>query len=130
MDQAYPDICAQVNKAFEVAELIDYINWHPTKLVRTGDVYLAFCPIHRDTLFRTLVLNPRNNTYHCKHGGCPGSAPADFIDLLTRMKGLTIPEVIMDAISHFGPEYFRLSEKQVAVVEKLAAMARAGRGTG
>jgi hypothetical protein len=127
MDQSYPEICALVNGAFDVRDLVEFIGWHPKKLVRTGDIYVALCPIHRDTIFRTLVINPRNNTYHCKHGGCPGNAPADFIDLITRVRGTTIPEVIEAVIAHFGADYFRLTERQLVVVGRLADAARASR---
>ncbi len=127
-DPAYPAICAQINSAFEIRDLLEYIGWHPAKLVRNGEIYMAMCPIHRETLFRTLVLNPRNNTYVCKHGGCPGSIPADFLDLLIRVKGKSLPEVIEEAIDHFGADYFRLSPAHETMIRKLAAEARL-RGT-
>lgn len=121
---AYSAICAQVNSGFEIVRLMEYIGWYPDKLIRYGDVYITVCPIHRDEVFRTLVLNPRNNTYHCKHVNCPGNRPSDFLDLLVRVQNTTMPEAIQDAIKHFGAEYFRLNPKQVRLIDELVRLAR------
>lgn len=126
----YATICAQVNAAFDVRALVEYLGWHAGKLVRRGDVFAGLCPIHQDTVFRTLVLNPRNNTYHCEHGNCPGNSPSDFLDLLVKVSGKSIPEVIADAVDHFGADYFRLSERQIAVVRELVVVAKSRQGEG
>jgi len=121
---AYSAICAQINSGFEIQKLVQYIGWKPDKMVRSGDVYLVHCPIHQDSVFRTLVLNPRNNTYHCKHVNCAGNRPSDFLDLLVKVFNKSLPEVIHDVVTHFGPEYFRLSTKQVAIIGELVKVAR------
>jgi hypothetical protein len=124
----YATICAQVNAALEIRALVKFINWHPDRLIREGDVYLALCPIHREPLFRTLVLNPRSNTYHCKHVACAGHQPGDFLDLLARVGNSTLPEVLADLTEHFGADYFRLSKAQVSLIHDLVAQVRAERG--
>lgn len=121
---AYSTICAQVNSGFDVRSLMDFIDWHPDRLVRSGDIFLALCPIHRDNLFRTLVLNPRNNTYVCKHVNCPGHRPADFLDLLVKVYNKSFPEVIERVVAHFGPNYFRLNKKQIEIIADMAREAR------
>lgn len=123
-DFSYSAICAQVNSAFEVRGFADYIGWHAEKMVRQGDVFRMYCPIHGETVFRTLVLNPRNNTYHCEHTACPGHHAADFLDLLCKVQNKSLPEVIQDAVDHFGAEYFRLNERQLKVLGKLVEEAR------
>lgn len=129
-DNGYANICAQVNSSFEVRQLMEYIGWKHDKIVRSGDVFLAHCPIHRDEVFRTLVLNPRNNTYQCKHVNCAGNRASDFLDLLTKVCAKTGPEVIEDAIAHFGADYFRLTSRQVGVIKELVLQARASRYRG
>jgi hypothetical protein len=121
-DPALAPICALINSGFEVRELVAYIGWHPEKLVRSGDVYLALCPLHRETVFRTLVLNPRNNTYHCKHQLCPGANPADFVDLLVRWRQQPLGVVLNDVMEHFDADYFRLNGKQVRLIRLAAGL--------
>lgn len=125
-ENTYANICAQVNSAFEIRGLVDYIAWYPEKLKREGDVYITLCPIHRDTVFRTLVLNPRINTYQCRHLACPGHSPADFLDLLTKVQNVSLPEVLENVVSHFGRDYFRITEAQMKVIGELVAQVRAG----
>lgn len=112
-------ICAQMNNALQIHDLVDYIDWYPDKLIRSGDVYLALCPIHRDPTFRTLVLNPRNNTYICKHINCLGNQPADLIDLIVKAKDEPVPEALANLVERFGADYFHLTERQQKVIADL-----------
>jgi hypothetical protein len=122
-EAAYPAICAQMNAVFDVRTLVQYLAWLPNKLVRSGDVYLALCPLHNEQVFRTLNLNPRNNTYQCTHGGCVGNSPADFLDLIVRTQGKPLGLVTQELVDHFGPDYFRLSDRQLQVIRRMAALA-------
>ncbi len=117
---AFSALCAQINSSLHVHDLVDYIDWHADKIVRSGDVFFIHCPIHRDEVFRTLVLNPRNNTYHCKHVNCPGSRPSDFLDLVVKVSEKTLPEVLIDIVDHFGAEYFRLTDYQLRIIAEAA----------
>ncbi|CAN5450300.1 hypothetical protein BH09SUM1_BH09SUM1_06240 [soil metagenome] len=126
----YGSICAQVNASLDVESLIGYVNWHPDKLVRSGDVYHALCPIHRETIFRTLTLNPRNNTYHCKHVNCPGNYTSDFLDLIVKVSGKSLPEVMMGLVQSFGPERFRLTSRQMKILDELMSTPPDGPGPG
>lgn len=126
-DSSYASICARVNSGLNVHLMMEHIGWYPEKIVRQGEIYRALCPIHREEVFRTLVLNPRNNTYHCEHQQCLGKHPADFLDLLSKVFDLTLPEVIKRMVDEFGAEQFRLSDRQVQTIERLAEEARAYR---
>lgn len=121
---SYPAICAQMNSALEIRALVNFLNYQPEKLKREGDIFLAMCPIHRDTVFRTLVLNPRNNTYQCRYQACPGNHAADFLDLVVRVQRVTLPEAIDALVKHFGPSYFRLNISQLETIAGLLAMVR------
>ncbi|MDX2177866.1 MAG: CHC2 zinc finger domain-containing protein [Candidatus Sumerlaeia bacterium] len=123
-ETSYPAICAQVNSALEVRALVRFLGYFPEKIKREGDVYVALCPIHRDEVFRTLVLNPRNNTYHCRHLGCAGHHAADFLDLIVKVKGITLPEALEAVVTHFGQDYFRVNDPQMSAIRQLVAQVR------
>lgn len=120
----FSTICAQMNAAFDVNGLVEFIGWYPEKCIRSGDVYLVLCPIHRDEVFRTMVLNPRNNTYHCKHVNCIGNRPSDFLDLLVKVRNKPLAQVIQEAVKHFGADYFRLSQRQLQLIEEQVSKER------
>jgi len=124
---SYPAICAQVNSALDIRQLVHFLAYHPDKLKRDGDVYVTLCPIHKETVFRTLILNPRNNTYHCRHQACPGHHAADFLDLVVRVQHVSLPEAISNVVNHFGAEYFRLNAAQLDTIAELVKMSRGSR---
>lgn len=115
-----------MNSALEIRALVQFLSYMPERLKREGDVFVAMCPVHRDEVFRTLVLNPRNNTYHCRYQACPGHHAADFLDLVVRVQRVTLPEAIDNLVKHFGPSYFRLNISQLETIAGLLAMVREG----
>lgn len=115
----YASICAQVNAELRVPQVIEFIGWHPERLVKFDDVYLALCPIHGDKVFRTLVLNPHGNTYQCRHVNCPGNSPSDLIDLVAQAFNETMPEALARLVEHFGAEAFGLNEYELEVLEEV-----------
>lgn len=123
-ENSYPAICAKVNQAFDARQFLSFLNYKPEMARRNGDVWLAMCPIHKETVFRTLVINPRNNTYHCENHSCPANKPGDFIDLYCKARNLTIPESIRELVNHFGAEYFGLTPKQLSVIDDLVQQVR------
>lgn len=119
-DIAYASICAQMNSAITAQEVMEYLQYHPDKVVRSGEVYLALCPIHGETVFRTLVLNPRNNTYQCRYSSCAGNNASDFLDLIVRVTGKELAMAMLDLVAHYGAPKFSLTERQLATLGKLA----------
>lgn len=129
-EYSYAQICAQMNAGLDLQAVVEYIGWWPEKLVKSGDVYLGLCPIHKEEVFRTLVLNPRNNTYECKHVNCAGNSPADLLDLIVKTSGRTLPEVLKAMVDHFGADHFRLTDRQLDFITDLVHQVeewRAGR---
>ncbi|MCC5875362.1 MAG: hypothetical protein JJU11_03985 [Candidatus Sumerlaeia bacterium] len=123
-EYSYAQICAQVNAALDVRRVVEYIGWETEKLVRSGDIYLGMCPIHHEKMFRTLELNPRNNTYECKHVNCPGNAPSDLLDLIVKSSRKSLPEVLLNLANHFGPDQFRLTDRQMEFLADLVNQVR------
>jgi hypothetical protein len=119
-DRISPNICAQVNAALESRQVLEYLEWFPEKMIRSGDIYLAYCPIHKDKLFRTLALNPRNNTCHCHHMDCPQNQTSDFLELIVKASGKTIAQVIRDLVVRFGADQFNLAEGQMRFINEMA----------
>lgn len=119
-DIAYASICAQMNSALNPREVIEYLQYHPDKVVRSGEVYVALCPIHRETVFRTLMLNPRNNTYLCRYSSCAGNNASDFLDLIVRVTGKELAAAMLELAAHYGVAKFSLTERQLTTLRKLA----------
>lgn len=111
-------LCARINGALDVREYINLLGYHGDRAIKVGNLYRLFCPIHKDTVFRSLVINPRRNTYHCEHTACPGHSPGDLIDLLAKARGVPLTASCMELIAHFGHEALHVSAKHVEALRQ------------
>lgn len=119
-EREFSAACARINSSLDVKEYIDLLGYYPEKAVRSGGLWRLFCPLHKDTLFRTLVINPRRNTYHCEYSLCTIHQPGDLIDLLARVRGGTLEQAVVELHERFGAEKLRLSAVQDANLRELA----------
>lgn len=118
-DREFGILCAQINSALDAREVIDFIDYFPERANRVGKLYRAFCPVHKERLFRTLVVNPRRNTHHCEHQPCPAHQPGDLIDLVARAHGVSRKKAAALLIAHFGPERLKLSDRQAQRIQDM-----------
>src|SRR5690349_18550474 len=61
---------------------------------RDGIMLACPCPIHHDTINKTLKIDLRNNHYKCDWHQCSGSRGGDFLDLYCKAKPCTLREGI------------------------------------
>lgn len=111
-DKEFLALCARINAALDARDLIQIIDYHADKAIRSGGLYRMYCPIHGDTVFRTLLLNPRRNTVHCEYSACAAHQPMDFIELLARCRGCSRPKAVVELIETLGPQKLKLNEDQ------------------
>jgi DNA primase len=107
-------LCARINSALDIRELIDLIGYYPNRAIKVGGLWRTLCPVHNETIFRTLVINPRRNTYHCEHGVCPAHQPGDLIDLLAKARGCSRAKAVNELLQRIGSEKLRLTDRQFA----------------
>ena len=108
----FTSLCARINSSLEVKKVIEHVGFHPDKAVKAGGLWRLFCPIHGEEIFRTLVLNPRRNTYHCEHTACPAHQPGDMIDLLARVKRTSREYIVGELLAEYGAQRLRLTPQQ------------------
>ncbi|MDK2973492.1 MAG: zinc finger protein [Candidatus Sumerlaeota bacterium] len=123
-DREFSAVCARINSSLDVKEFIRLLGYYPEKAIRAGGLWRLFCPIHGDTLFRTLVVNPRRNTYHCEYSLCSIHQPGDLVDLLTKVRGCTREEAVAELYERFGADQLRLSATQDANLRDLTELLR------
>jgi chromosomal replication initiation ATPase DnaA/DNA-binding SARP family transcriptional activator len=84
--------------ALDVLELIDF---HPETISRDGGRLRAACPIHRDAMFRTLVVENSAKSYRCSKSDCPGHEGGDLVDLLARARKIGYDDALKVLIEEF-----------------------------
>jgi hypothetical protein len=112
-------LCARINAAIDVKEFIPLLQYYPEKALQAFGLWRMYCPLHEETLFRTLVINPRRNTCHCEYSCCVAHQPSDLVDVLCKTRGLTRPDTLVLLIETFGLERLKITPEQEEQIRRL-----------
>jgi len=121
------EIFARINGALDMRRFIDYLDYHPDRAIKTQGVWRLLCPLHADTVFRTLVLNPRRNTAHCEHGPCRGHLPMNLLELASAAHNAPIERVALDLLNLFGDDDLKVTLEERRILENATILGRRAR---
>jgi chromosomal replication initiator protein DnaA len=85
----------QVRRALDAVEVLRLIDYRPETIQDAKGKIKCFCPIHRETIFRTLVVDKAEGTYQCGNYSCDGSEGGDLIDLYSRARSLSYEQGVL-----------------------------------
>jgi tetratricopeptide (TPR) repeat protein len=71
----------QVNEQLDPVALLERIGFATDKIQVVGASVKAFCPIHKDTRFRSLLVDAKKNTYKCTVKTCHGYQGGTLVEL-------------------------------------------------
>ena len=83
------ELAHQVHQRIDTAELLHLIGFHADKMQVSGKVIKAFCPIHQDSRFRSLLLDSESREYRCTIKTCKGYDGGTIIDLYARSRDIS-----------------------------------------
>ena len=78
------NLIEEVRAALDAEAVLRLIDYRPETIQDAGDRIKCFCPIHRETIFRTLVIERTAGSYRCSNFSCDGNDGGDLIDLYAR----------------------------------------------
>lgn len=116
-------LCARINAAVDVSKYVHLVGYHADRAIQSMGLWRLYCPVHGDTLFRTLVINPRRNTCHCDHTNCAAHGPSDLIDLLAKVRQTNRAIAVTELIDHIEPARLTLTVEQEQLVKHFVANA-------
>lgn len=91
----------EVLGAIQVSALLQRVNYRTDTIQEIGDTIKCFCPIHKEAVFRTLIINSREKTYRCSYNLCAGNKGGDLIDFYAKTKGKDYDEALQDLVEQF-----------------------------
>ncbi len=104
----FPDsLVERIRAALTGETVLRRINYRPEMIQDAGDQLKCFCPIHKETIFRTLILDKRNGRYRCSNYNCPGNAGGDLIDLYARARDLSYEQALLELATVAGVDVDR-----------------------
>ncbi len=65
----------------DVDEVLADIHYRPETVQRSGDRLKCFCPIHRETILRSLTIEIGRKRFKCGYSLCPGSRSGNLLRL-------------------------------------------------
>lgn len=89
MTQFYPtEIIDEVNRRLNVRKLMQAIDYRFDKYQEGPKAGKGFCPIHREGLFRNLLIDLETHTFRCQYTQCPGSKGGSLVSLFSQSMGV------------------------------------------
>lgn len=70
-----------VNAQLDAMAVLREIDFHADKAQQTGDTIKAFCPVHKDSRFRSLLVDPERHAYRCTVKTCRGYGGGSLLEL-------------------------------------------------
>ncbi len=104
----------QVNEQLDPVALLQRIGYEPEKIQAVAGSVKAFCPIHRDTRFRSLLIDAKKKTFKCTNKTCRGYEGGTLVELfaivqestplaaateLSRLFGLAVDTSYVDQVA-------------------------------
>jgi len=69
-----------------------------------GKVVRLYCPIHKDQVRRSLIIEKEGNVYRCQYKDCPAHESGRLVELVALYLGVTVPEAIQQMSDESRPE--------------------------
>ncbi len=82
-------IIDEVNKQIDPHWLLRQINYYPEKAQTVFETLKCFCPLHKETKFRSLIIDTNNKTYRCTMKTCPGYDGGTLVGLYARIHNIS-----------------------------------------
>lgn len=101
----YPEsVIADVNSQVDPVRLLELIGYKTNKIQETPEVVKGFCPIHRESVFRTLTVDRATRTFKCTYSLCDGAGGGSLIDLYAMAQQMAFDDAVKALAQEFGVE--------------------------
>lgn len=100
--QAATGFIEQVNERIDPVALLERIGYATDKIQIVGSSVKAFCPIHHDTRFRSLLIDAKKGTFKCTTKTCDGFKGGNLVELYATVRGLGVLAAASELVRIFG----------------------------
>lgn len=98
----FPDtLVNKVSLQLDPEAVLRKIAYRTEMIQNTGDQIKAFCPIHNETVFRTLIIDVADRQFKCSNHRCEGHKGGDLIELYALAQGIHYDQAIPELAALF-----------------------------
>jgi tetratricopeptide (TPR) repeat protein len=84
----------EFNRNLDPRKILTAMGFAEDAISEEGTSIRLFCPIHKDQVLRSLVIDLTENKFHCQFKACPAHDGGHLIELLALYLGVDVPEAI------------------------------------
>lgn len=85
------EVIEEINQRVDPRDLLNKINFEAEQIAVVGAMLKAFCPIHAETKFKTLLVDLNKKTFKCSYRPCPGSKGGSLVEFFGLYQGIATP---------------------------------------
>ncbi len=91
-------IIQQVLEQLDVIKVLELVNYRTDTIQHYRETIKCFCPIHKELVFRTLLINTKDKSFKCLQSLCPGNKGGDLISFYALSRGLDYDTALMELV--------------------------------
>ncbi|MBE7557647.1 hypothetical protein HS125_01325 [bacterium] len=88
MTNALSDTIEKINRMLSAESVLFLVGYKTNGVEQKGSTLRSYCPIHREEMIRSLVIDTARSTFRCMYSGCRGHRGGTFFQLYQLAKGL------------------------------------------
>lgn len=99
MNTIYPEeTIRQLAQQIDILPVLEAVNYRMDTVQEIGETIKCFCPIHKEAVFRTLIIDRRTRRYRCSYSLCGGNKGGDLIDLYAKANDIGYDEAVQQLV--------------------------------
>lgn len=99
----YPNNQVQkVLEQLEAEDVLEHLDWHPESFQLGQGTVRAFCPVHQEQKFRTLVIDREQKTCYCSRLSCAISEGGDLIQLFALSQKIAYDDALRILVAEYS----------------------------
>ncbi|MCX7016514.1 MAG: tetratricopeptide repeat protein [Candidatus Sumerlaeota bacterium] len=101
------EILADLNRRLDAEHVLCLIGSSPDKVVAGGPSLKAFCPIHGEKAFHSLIIDSVRKRYKCSSFKCAGFSGGDLPDLYAKARRIDPRQAAFELAGALGVDEYR-----------------------
>jgi hypothetical protein len=116
------ELADRVNEVLTPREVLEAIGYRTEGIQEKGDTVRCYCPIHKDTLLRSMTIDIAKRTFKCMYAGCAGRTGGTYLNLYRLATEADLEEslVVLAQVAGIDVAAFGKGSAQVPVREEKA----------
>lgn len=102
-----------VNNLLDAETVLTRIDYKLDSIRQNGTDLRCYCPIHKEELIRSLIINTTHRNFRCGYNRCPGSKGGSLFDLYVLSTGMSPEEALREWQTQLGIAPKRQAEAPV-----------------